>query len=111
MKGKWDVRVCIDLYSGPGLVRVRDTNRFLWGSPLLALRVKNPFDKYICCKSNASALSALKTRVGRLFPNADVHMSQQLATVLSKKSVDISHCHRAIELFYRIIWLPHPVVS
>jgi len=109
MKRKWDVRVCIDLYSGPGLVRVRDTNRFLWGSPLLALRVKNPFDKYICCESNASALSALKTRVGRLFPNADVHMSQELATVRSKKSVDISHCHRAIERFYHFVSLTHTI--
>lgn len=72
MKRKWDVRVCIDLYSGPGLVRVRETNRFLWGSPLLALRVKDPFDKYIFCESNPTALSALETRVGRLFPNVDV---------------------------------------
>jgi three-Cys-motif partner protein len=76
MKRKWDVRVCIDLYSGPGLVRVRDTNRFLWGSPLLALRVKDPFDKYIFCESNPAALSALKTRVGKLFPNADVSYVQ-----------------------------------
>lgn len=76
MKRKWEVRVCIDLYSGPGLVRVRDTNRFLWGSPLLALRVKDPFDKYIFCESNPSALSALKTRVGKLFPNADVSYVQ-----------------------------------
>jgi len=76
MKRKWEMRVCIDLYSGPGLVRVRDTNRFLWGSPLLALRVKDPFDKYIFCESNPSALSALKTRVGRLFPNADVSYIQ-----------------------------------
>lgn len=72
MKRKWDVRVCIDLYAGPGLVRIRDTNRFLWGSPLLALRVKNPFDKYIFCESKPSALSALKTRVKRHFPSADV---------------------------------------
>jgi three-Cys-motif partner protein len=72
MKRKWDVRVCIDLYSGPGLVRIRDTNRFLWGSPVLALRLKDQFDKYIFCESNPSALSALKSRVDKLFPNADV---------------------------------------
>jgi three-Cys-motif partner protein len=72
MKKKWDVRVCIDLYAGPGMVRVRETGRFLWGSPLLALRLKDPFDKYIFCESNPTALSALKTRVGKLFPGANV---------------------------------------
>jgi three-Cys-motif partner protein len=72
MKRKWDVRVYIDLYSGPGIVRVRGSGKFLWGSPLLALQTKNPFDKYIFCESNDSALDALELRVKRFFPNADV---------------------------------------
>ena len=72
MKRKWETRVYIDLYSGPGLVRVRDSGKFLWGSPLLALKVKDPFDRYIFCESNSSALDALKLRVQKLFPKADV---------------------------------------
>ena len=72
MKRKWETRVYIDLYSGPGMVRVRGTGKFLWGSPLLALQVKNPFDKYIFCESNELALDALKSRVGNLFPQANV---------------------------------------
>jgi len=72
MKRKWDTRVYIDLYSGPGLVRVRGTDKFLWGSPLLALQVKDPFDRYIFCESNAVALGALRSRVARLFPGKDV---------------------------------------
>ena len=72
MKYKWDARVYIDLYSGSGLVRVRDTHRFLWGSPLLALMVKDPFDKHIFCESNAESMDALKKRAQRLFPSADV---------------------------------------
>jgi len=72
MKRKWDKRVYIDLYSGPGMVRVRETGRFLWGSPLLALQVKDPFDKYIFCESNGAAIDALKSRVERVFPNAQV---------------------------------------
>jgi three-Cys-motif partner protein len=72
MKNKWETRVCVDLYSGPGLVRVRGTNKFLWGSPLLALQVKDPFDKYIFSENNKVALDALKSRVGKLFPAADV---------------------------------------
>jgi three-Cys-motif partner protein len=72
MKDRWESRVYIDLYSGPGLLRVRETGRFLWGSPLLALQVKHPFDKYIFCESDEIALGALKSRVGRLFPKADI---------------------------------------
>jgi hypothetical protein len=37
MKNKWATHVYIDLYSGPGFVRVRGTNRMIVGSPLLAL--------------------------------------------------------------------------
>jgi three-Cys-motif partner protein len=72
MKNKWDCRVYIDLYSGPGLLRVRDTSRFLWGSPLLGLMIKDPFDRYIFCESNAEYMDALKKRVQRLFPSGSV---------------------------------------
>src|ERR1700722_4223204 len=72
MQDKWQTRVYIDLYSGPGLVQVRDGGKFLWGSPLLALNVADPFDKYIFCESNVQALSALKSRVEKYFPKADV---------------------------------------
>ncbi len=66
------MRVYIDLYSGPGMVRVRGTGKFLWGSPMLALQVKDPFDRYIFCESYDVAMDALKSRVGRLFPKANV---------------------------------------
>jgi three-Cys-motif partner protein len=72
MKDKWETRVYIDLYSGPGLVQVRDGRKFLWGSPLLALNVTDPFDKYIFCENDEGALSALKSRVEKHFPEADV---------------------------------------
>ena len=72
MKYKWDARVYIDLYSGPGLARVRETRRFLWGSPLLALMVRDPFDKYVFCESNPESMDALQKRVRALFPGADV---------------------------------------
>lgn len=72
MKNKWETRVYIDLYSGPGMVRVRNTSKLLWGSPLLALQVKDQFDKYIFCENNGAAMSALKQRVKTHFPGADV---------------------------------------
>src|SRR5882762_9477358 len=72
MKRKWDKRVYIDLFSGPGLVRLRGTTRFMWSSPLLALRVRDPFDKYVFCERDDAALEALRRRVEKHFPQANV---------------------------------------
>jgi len=72
MKNKWDSRVYIELHAGPGLLKIRDTNKFIWGSPILALGVKDPFDKYIFCENDAASLDALKKRVEGNFPDADV---------------------------------------
>jgi three-Cys-motif partner protein len=72
MKNKWDSRVYIDLYAGPGLLKIRDSSKFIWGSPILALGVKVPFDRYIFCEDDAEALDALKERVARHFPDAKV---------------------------------------
>src|ERR1700733_4547713 len=72
MKNKWEARVYIDLFSGPGIARVKDTNKLLWGSPLLALQVNDPFDKYIFCEKEPSYLDVLRRRVNRIFPGTNV---------------------------------------
>ena len=70
MKNKWDQRVYIDLYAGAGYARVQGTAKILKGSPILALTVTHPFDKYIFCEENVELLDALKARVTRLSPQA-----------------------------------------
>jgi three-Cys-motif partner protein len=72
MKQKWDARVYIDLYSGAGHSHIRGTKTFLKGSPLIALTLSNPFDKYIFCEESADCLASLKERVERIRPLADV---------------------------------------
>jgi three-Cys-motif partner protein len=72
MKNRWDQRVYIDLYAGAGYSHIEGTNRFLKGSPILALTVSDPFDKYIFCEEDAHLLAALKARVRRIAPDADV---------------------------------------
>ena len=72
MKNKWDQRVYIDLYAGAGYSRVQGTNKFLKGSPIIALTVQNPFDKYIFCEESADLSIALKARVQRIAPHANV---------------------------------------
>ncbi len=69
MKKKWETRVYIDLYSGPGFARVKGTSRLMWGSPLLAMRVPDRFDKCIFCESSTLFIEALQKRSARLFPD------------------------------------------
>lgn len=58
MKRKWDQRVYIDLYAGAGYSKIRETDMRLKGSPVLALEVADPFDKYIFCEEEVELLSA-----------------------------------------------------
>src|SRR5882672_2024433 len=72
MKNKWNQRVYLDLYAGAGYSRVQGTSKFLKGSPIIALTVTNPFDKYIFCEESEDLSSALKARVQRIAPQANV---------------------------------------
>ncbi len=72
MRKKWDQRVYIDLYAGAGFSRVEETSRFLKGSPVIALTVADPFDKYIFCEENKDLLEALEARSVRIAPQANV---------------------------------------
>ncbi len=72
MKDKWRNRVYVDLYSGAGLARIQNTSIVLKGSPILALTVQHPFDKYIFCEESPELLSALRTRSKRIAPTADI---------------------------------------
>jgi len=73
MKYKWKGRVYIDLYSGSGKCCIKSTNKILRGSPLIALSVEVPFDKYIFCESDHTSIAALKERVRRMQPEGEVH--------------------------------------
>lgn len=72
MKDKWDKRVYIELYAGAGYSRIRDTDRLIPGSPINALALRTPFDKYIFCEQNPEKLEALQIRVRRHAPSANV---------------------------------------
>lgn len=72
MKNRWDQRVYIDLYAGAGYSRIQGTGRFLKGSPIIALTVAHPFDKYIFCEEDKDLLDALRARSQRIAPQANV---------------------------------------
>jgi three-Cys-motif partner protein len=72
MKDKWDARVYIDLFSGAGYAKIKNTRRIVRGSPMLAIDIPDPFDKYILCEIDPKWLGALKQRVSLSFPQLNV---------------------------------------
>jgi three-Cys-motif partner protein len=78
MKKLWDKRVYVDLYAGCGCVKVEGSGKVLKGSPLLALSVSHPFDKYIFCEKgddkNPWQINTLKSRIGKLSIGKDVEI-------------------------------------
>jgi three-Cys-motif partner protein len=76
MKARWDVRVYIDLFAGPGKVRIEGTTKVVDSSPLIVLKISDPFDRYIFCEKDPDLLAALETRVKTLHPSRDVHFLQ-----------------------------------
>ena len=72
MKDKWDQRVYVDLYAGAGYSRIPGTSIFFKGSPVIALTVASPFDKYIFSEEEPRLLDALKARTRRVAPQANV---------------------------------------
>jgi three-Cys-motif partner protein len=63
MKHKWDCRVYIDLFAGAGRARIEDTSRIVLTSPILAMKIPDPFDRYIFCELDGRQLSDLEKRV------------------------------------------------
>ena len=69
---KFQKRVYIELYAGAGYSRIRDTDRIITGSPINALSLKDPFDKYVFCEADAEKREALQVRVGAHATCADL---------------------------------------
>ena len=59
-------RVCADLFAGHGLCYDEKTDRFVWGSAVLALQMPSPFDLYIFNDIKREATEALAARIRRL---------------------------------------------
>lgn len=73
MKNKWKIRVYSDLFAGSGFAQLKGTDQIYHGSPLLALGVDDPFNRYVFCERDEASLESLEQRTKRLFPNADAH--------------------------------------
>jgi three-Cys-motif partner protein len=74
MKDKWGKRIYLDLFSGSGHSQLARNKAYYPGSPLISLKVRDPFDQYIFCELKNSYFSALTQRVTKAAPTANVKM-------------------------------------
>lgn len=72
MKEKWDERVYIELYAGSGFAKIKNSSKLVTGSPVRALTLEYPFDKYIFCERQPRQLNALEARVKKIAPSRNV---------------------------------------
>ena len=69
MKNKWDCRVYIDLFCSSGLAQIKGSTKIVKTSPLLALDIKEKFDRYIFGDIEPHKVKALKHRVKNTHPD------------------------------------------
>ncbi len=74
MRSKWPTLVYLDLFAGPGRVKIKNTSRIYASSPIRVLGVEPHFDRFIFCEKNSGRAAALKQRCDRDYPNHDVHV-------------------------------------
>lgn len=72
MRGKWKSLAYVDLFAAAGWGRVKDTERIVHGTAFCALRSATGFDRHVLCEADRPRFEALKARVRREYPNADV---------------------------------------
>lgn len=94
MSGKWRQLGYIELYAGPGRLLDQATGAELAGSPIAALRVRSPFDRYVFCDFDPECVEALAERTRHEPAGAR-------AVVREGDAKDIGHLARITEEFGR----------
>lgn len=72
IKNKFTNRVYIDLFAGAGYAPIKDKNKILKTSSLIALSIPTPFTKYIFCEMDGAKIRALEIRARREYPDKDM---------------------------------------
>lgn len=74
MSGKWEELVYVDLFAGAGRSRIRGKSRIIPASPLLALELKQTFNRYVFCEKDQERMAALQERLRRGYPGRDIRV-------------------------------------
>jgi three-Cys-motif partner protein len=63
MARKWFEVNYVELYCGPGILLDRETGEELPGSPLEALAIDNPFERYVFCDGDPECAHSVRQRI------------------------------------------------
>jgi three-Cys-motif partner protein len=94
MSGKSAQLGYVELYSGPGRLLDQSTGIELPGSPVEALRVRVPFDRYVFCDFDPDCVHALRER-------ADREGAGSRADVRQGDAKDLNHLEQVADEFGR----------
>lgn len=72
MRNKLDNLVYIDLFSGCGYAKIRETGKIVKNSALISMSIPFPFTKYILCEKDEVRYNAIRQRIEREHNNLDV---------------------------------------
>ena len=65
-KKRWSGLHYIDLFAGPGVLRVKPSNELIWGSPLIAAQAEPRFGQIHVCEQDEKSFEALHARFKRI---------------------------------------------
>lgn len=95
---KWQGLTYVDLFAGPGVCEVRNRNKRLPGSPVLAARAPKSFRKMILVELDADRAKACEARVKEANPRLDVsvligdsnELVDQVANLIPPRSLTLA---------------------
>lgn len=87
MKDKWPQRAYVGLYSGPGRARIDGTGEIVETTAMSALRLRDPFTKYVFVDRDPNCVEALKARAATV-PGADVTVIQEDVERATERVID-----------------------
>jgi three-Cys-motif partner protein len=74
-KKKWSGLHYIDLFAGPGILRLEDSRKLEWGSPLIAAQTVG-FSALHLCEKRPKAFQSLQSRIEKLHQRPEVFWHQ-----------------------------------
>ncbi len=91
MRDKWECLVYVDLFSGAGKAKIKDTNKIIDALPLRVLKLPVKFDKYIFCDKDKKKTEALTHRVEK-------YSSNNITIINGDTNYEVNNCLTKIPL-------------
>lgn len=104
MRNHWPNLFYIDLFCGPGLVRVDDTGDIVASPALAATNQEVRFDRYIFCDSSRENVEALRARAPRVVVETSAYFlvgnSNEIYPTVLRKMPPLSRENRGLSFCY-----------